>query len=110
MEMATLEAQRVAQATQAALEDSDDEEELMRIAAATAQKQASPLRLWFTILLFPQELLRSTAFTGATSGHLHRDNHDTAEGYMSCSILCCVVTFWISYSYLTPHIDCTGGC
>ena len=42
MEMATLEAQRVAQATQAALEDSDDEEELMRIAAATAQQQASP--------------------------------------------------------------------
>ena len=44
MEMAALEAQRVAQATQAALEGSDDEQEPLRIADAAAQRQASSLR------------------------------------------------------------------
>ena len=53
MEMAALEAQRVAEATEAALEDSDDDLEPLRIADAAAQQEVSidsPLHLALKIL------------------------------------------------------------
>ncbi len=45
MEMAALEAQRVAEATEAALEDSDDDLEPLRIADTAAQQEVSIDRL-----------------------------------------------------------------
>lgn len=71
MEMAALEARRVAQATEAALEDSDDEGEPLRSAAAAAQQQVSLLRFLARNLTFSRNPILVSMYTGAMSTHIH---------------------------------------